>query len=174
MEYREVYTRDELPTGRIVEKSEPTASGDYFLHALLVLKSDASPAPGTGEGLYILQQRSLDKKYFAGLWDVTGGGVRAGETPREGAVREVREELGLEIDPASLTEYDHYRVDWDDGTGLFISMFACRVPVPDHFNFDPVEVNDVRVVPFSEYYEKVMTHNGDRFGQILKKIESEL
>ena len=38
-------------------------------------------------------QRSLKAKYYAGMWDATGGSVKAGESPEEAAVREVKEEL---------------------------------------------------------------------------------
>ena len=33
------------------------------------------------------------------MWETTGGAVESGETSLEGAVREVREELGIELDP---------------------------------------------------------------------------
>lgn len=35
-----------------------------------------------------------------GMWDVPGGRMEAGETPRDALAREVREELGIEIEPS--------------------------------------------------------------------------
>ena len=46
----------------------------------------------TREGKYVVQQRSLRARYYAGKWDMTGGGVRSDETPKEAAVRELSEE----------------------------------------------------------------------------------
>lgn len=38
----------------------------------------------------------------AGWWELPGGGIQAGETYVEAAVREVHEETGLRLDPAGL------------------------------------------------------------------------
>ncbi|WP_375281740.1 NUDIX hydrolase [Pseudooctadecabacter sp.] len=35
-------------------------------------------------------------------WDLPGGGLDPGETPREAVLREVSEEIGLRIDPATF------------------------------------------------------------------------
>ncbi|MFB4426975.1 NUDIX domain-containing protein [Streptomyces sp. QL37] len=40
------------------------------------------------------------------LWEIPGGAVERDESPRAGAVREVREELGLEWDPGRLLGVD--------------------------------------------------------------------
>ena len=171
-EYHEVFHRDGTPTGLIVEKHAKDSPGDYFLHSIIVMKTEDSPAPGCGEGLYIMQQRSLKARYFAGKWDVTGGGVRAYESYEEAAVREAREELGLVIDPADLQEFHQYYADWDDGTGLILKVFACRTKVPEEgFVFNRREVNDVRVVPFSVFKKHVLDHNDEAFGRALDRIE---
>lgn len=50
-------------------------------------------------GQLLIQRRTACKRIWPGKWDVTvGGGVDAGETSRQGAEREVREELGLDLD----------------------------------------------------------------------------
>ena len=36
-------------------------------------------------------KESLKSKHYAGKWDMTGGGVKAGETPEKAACREVKE-----------------------------------------------------------------------------------
>ncbi len=171
-EYRAVYRRDGTATGEIVEKHAPKRPGDYFRHAVLVMKTQSSPPPGQGEGCYIVQQRSLKARYFAGKWDVTGGGVQAHETSAQAAVREAKEELGLDISPDGLSLVYEYAVHWQDGTGLFISMYACRVPVPEKgFSWDAREVNDVGVFPFHVFRAFVMDHNDEAFGNALDRIE---
>ena len=43
-------------------------------------------------------KRSKNSKNTRGYWSQPGGSVDFGETPREAAIREVREELGVEIE----------------------------------------------------------------------------
>jgi mutator protein MutT len=47
-------------------------------------------------GRVLLARRAVDPG--AGLWDLPGGFCEPGETPEEGAVRELREETGAEIE----------------------------------------------------------------------------
>ena len=64
------------------------------------------------QGQLLIQQRSMEKDAFPGKWDVSAaGGVAAGETSRQGAEREVREELGYALDltgvrPSMTVNYD--------------------------------------------------------------------
>ena len=175
MEYREVFLRDGTPTGKIVEKHAPRSKGDYFRHALIALKTEDSPPPGQGEGAYIVQQRSLKARFYAGKWDVTGGSVRVGETPAQAIVRETAEELNLTLPPQRLCLVREFPLDWGDGTGLLISMFACRCPVPrEGFSWDEREVNDVKVLPYHVFRACLMDHNDDAFGRMLDEIEKSL
>lgn len=49
-------------------------------------------------GNVLLQKRSSNKKLWPNMWDVTvGGHVNSGEFGRQALVREVKEELGIEI-----------------------------------------------------------------------------
>ncbi|SDB56538.1 NUDIX domain-containing protein [Butyrivibrio sp. INlla16] len=175
MEYIEVFTRGGKPTGKTIEKHEKKFSGEYFRHVLIIMKTKDSPAPGKGEGRYVVQQRSLRARYYAGKWDMTGGGVRAGETPKEAAVRELSEELGINVMSDDLELAFDYIKDWDDGTGMLVSIFMIRVEVPESgFDYDHYEVNDVRVMPFSEFYGHIMDHNDEEMGRGIKDIEARL
>ena len=50
------------------------------------------------KGNILLQKRSANKKLWPNMWDVTvGGHVDAGEFGRQALIREVKEELGIEI-----------------------------------------------------------------------------
>jgi A/G-specific adenine glycosylase len=52
----------------------------------------------------ILVARRPEHGLLAGLWEFPGGKIRAGETPRECAARELREELGVTIAPGELLD----------------------------------------------------------------------
>ncbi len=51
------------------------------------------------KGDVLLQKRSSNKKLWPNMWDITAGGhVGAGEFGRQALIREVKEELNIEID----------------------------------------------------------------------------
>jgi 8-oxo-dGTP diphosphatase len=54
-----------------------------------------------GEGRILLQQ-ALPGKRHAGLWEAPGGKVDPGESPRSALVREIKEELGITVEPGAL------------------------------------------------------------------------
>lgn len=175
MEYIDIYNRDGSLTGVTRPKHNPKKAGEYYRHVLVIMKTSDSPAPVEGEGKYIVQQRSLKAKYYAGKWDMTGGAVMAGETPKTAAFREVKEELDITIPTESMQLGFESIVDWDDGTGLLVSVFMCRVDVPaDGFNYDPREVNDVKIMPFHEFLNHVSDHNDEEFCNNLREIEKKL
>ena len=54
-----------------------------------------------GAGQVLMQRRRLTAQH-GGLWEFPGGKVEAGETLIESLCREITEELGLTLDPATL------------------------------------------------------------------------
>lgn len=56
-----------------------------------------------GDQLLVLRRDDIPTIPWPGCWDLPGGGAEPGETPVECALRELREETGLVLDPARLT-----------------------------------------------------------------------
>ncbi len=54
------------------------------------------------KGEVLILQRAKDDDVLAGYWDIPGGTLEDGEDPAEGAVREVKEETGLDISKPNL------------------------------------------------------------------------
>ncbi|MFF8679358.1 NUDIX domain-containing protein [Streptomyces sp. NPDC015237] len=51
----------------------------------------------TRDGQVLLCYRNHSRRWYPEKWDLAGGHVEKGETPRDALVREVREELGIDI-----------------------------------------------------------------------------
>jgi len=61
------------------------------------------------DGRVLLGLRSAHRASYPGVWDVFGGHCEGSESPREALVRELREELGIELDAcAPLASFGGY------------------------------------------------------------------
>lgn len=72
----------------------------------------------------LLTLRSADKEFYPNLWEVTAGSVLAGESSRDGAVRELLEETGLKEAPDAL-----HLISTFDFPGVFVDIYAHRMKV---------------------------------------------
>ena len=79
------------PTGRIHPRGVPLPQGDYHLVVLVLLQND--------HGEFLTTRRAPNKGY-PGMWEFTGGSALAGDDSLHAALREMREETGIELDPA--------------------------------------------------------------------------
>ncbi len=86
----DVYDENRRLTGRIHRRGDPLAKGDYHLvvHVWLL----------NSRGEFLLTKRS-PKKGFPNLWESTGGSALAGDDSLTAALREVKEETGLTLEP---------------------------------------------------------------------------
>ena len=167
MEMRDLYLRDGTFTGTKIEKHTKLQAGQYVLHAIVIMK--------TNDGAYIMQQRSLKAKYSPGEWDVTGGGVSAGETSAQAAVREAEEELGVKIDPDNLVHMLREITLWGEDYGMICDTYAARVNLPEGgFRIAEREVNDVKCVGFEEFLNTVTYNKTPAFREMLVRVEAEI
>ncbi len=75
------------------------------------------------EGLVLACRRAADR-HLGGLWEFPGGKVEEGEEPRMGLARELREELGVEVEVGEGLA----TVEWDyGGRPIRLLPFHCRL-----------------------------------------------
>ena len=91
MELVDVYDENRQATGRTMERYGAHAPGSYRTVVHVCVFNSA--------GQLLIQKRVKEKRIWPERWDVTiGGGVDQGETSRQAAEREFREELGYPLD----------------------------------------------------------------------------
>lgn len=122
-EYWDIYDENKELTGRTMRRNDWNMQpGDYHLTVLGVIRHT--------DGRYLITKRVMTKSWAPGWWEVSGGGVMAGEDSQAAVLREVREETGLDVsdfDGGYLFSYrrdnpeekDNYFVDVYRFTGDF-------------------------------------------------------
>jgi 8-oxo-dGTP diphosphatase len=76
------------------------------------------------DGRVLLAERPAGK-HLAGLWEFPGGKVQAGETPEAALIRELAEELGIEVQASSLTPFTFASHAYPE-FHLLMPLYLCR------------------------------------------------
>jgi 8-oxo-dGTP diphosphatase len=110
----------------------------------------AAVALEDADGRILFVQRP-EGKPMAGLWEFPGGKIEPGETPEQAVVREIREELGVEVcerclEPLNFVShaYEHFH--------LVMVLYLCRKweGIPQGLEGQSMQwkyVKDVRELP---------------------------
>jgi 8-oxo-dGTP diphosphatase len=76
------------------------------------------------DGRVLVSKRPAGKQ-LAGLWEFPGGKVEAGERPETALIRELREELAIDVTEACLAPLTFASHTYDD-FHLLMPLYVCR------------------------------------------------
>ncbi len=129
MEYWDIYDKNKQRTGRLMKRNDwILKDNEYHLTALAVVQRP--------DGKFLITRRCMSEHWGAGMWEVPGGGVRAGEDSLAAAIREIREETGLDVSGCEVEYLITYKRD-NPGTGdnYFVDLYRFTL------DFDESEVH---------------------------------
>ena len=95
MELWDLYTENREPTGRTHIRGEEIPEGFYHLVVHVWVKNS--------RGEYLISQRSASRPAWPLMWETVGGSALAGEDSLAAAIREAKEEVGLDLMPGNGT-----------------------------------------------------------------------
>ena len=142
-EYWDIYDENKNKTNQVIKRGNPFAEGEYYVCCEIWIMDVKS-------NCLLVTQRHPGKR-LGGMWEFVGGGVLAGETTSQAAVREVKEEVGIEITEEKLTLIDTYKKK-----NYFMDVYLLRINVKkEELSMQPEEVVDARLVSEMELNELI-------------------
>lgn len=91
MELWDLYTENRERTGRTHIRGQAIPEGCFHLVVHVWIRNS--------RGEFLISQRSANRIMFPLMWECVGGSVLAGEDTLSAAVREVKEEVGIDLSP---------------------------------------------------------------------------
>jgi 8-oxo-dGTP pyrophosphatase MutT (NUDIX family) len=121
-------------------------SGEYRLSCFIWVINDNEEI--------LLQQRLANAKKMPNMWGTTAGGARLGETSLDGAIRELSEELGINVTKEEL-EFIGSNKRIND----YVEVWLCKKNVDlKELKLEPTEVQNAKWFSVKEFEE--MLNNG--------------
>ena len=103
-------------TGRLRERG-PMKKGEYHLVVNVWIMND--------KGEFLISKRTPNKP-FPNLWECTGGSAITGDDSLVTAIKEVKEELGITLDPKNGQLFKRDIRHFEDGSGDFVDVWLFR------------------------------------------------
>lgn len=148
MEILDLYDNKKKKIGKVLDREQGEPSiGEYKLSAHLWIVNS--------NGQFLIQKRSQNRKANPNKWAFTGGAIDSGETPEDGAIREAKEELGIELDLETLELLITFKRESD-----FVDVWLAKSDVEiEHIKIQEDEVSESKWVSLKELNEIIK--NGD-------------
>ena len=148
MEYIDIFDENNNPTGEVKEKTQAHEDGNFHRTAHIWIMNDKKEL--------LLQKRSATKKSHPN-WDISGAGhIMAGESVIDGAIRELKEELGIKTNENELKFIAIVKSTKNPKNMEFqyVYLLKCNKQVEEYI-FEDNEVSEVKYVHFKELEKMV-------------------
>ena len=141
-ELRDFYDFNGNITNKTYFKGDPVPQGYYPMVVMVAIQNK--------KGEFLMQKRVASK---GGDWGVTGGHPKHGETPIQGMITEIKEELGINVLPEKLEEF----CSGCDGVDCFKMYYANLDLEISSLKIQKEELSEVKWFSIEKLQEMVKT-----------------
>ena len=149
MEYIDIFDENNNPIGVIKEKQQAHEDGNFHRTAHVWIINDKNEL--------LLQKRSASKKTHPNCWDISGAGhIRIGESVIDGAIRELKEELGIKAEEKDLQYITTIKSTKNPKNMEFqyVYLLNCNKKVEEYI-FEDGEVSEVKYIFYKDLEKMV-------------------
>lgn len=139
-EKRDLYDCNLNKTDKFYYKGDAIPEGYYPMVVMIVIQNS--------EEKFLMQKRVPRK---GGDWGVTGGHPKFGESPKEGIITEVKEELGVDISNQKIEKFDY----GCDGKDCYIMYYTTMDLSVEDMTLQEDELTEVKWFSIEELQSMV-------------------
>lgn len=147
IELVDLFTADGDYVGITQDRNDPIPKGYYMKVVQVWIKQS--------DGRFLIQQRNKKSDAVLNLYATHAGAVLSGEEPKETAIREIYEEIGIHLNTSDLKECKIYASEFMNRAYLsHVYVITQDIDIDDCV-LDSSEVKSVRYVTIDELKELV-------------------
>lgn len=178
MEFFDVLDEKGNKTGKIKAREEVHRDGDWHKTVHIWIVNDKDEV--------LLQKRSPNKDSYPNMWDISSAGhLTAGDDSLAGAIREIKEELGIEVKPSQFKligtrkTADRYTASFINNEFSDIYLLRLSLNVKK-LHLQKEEVSEVKYIPIDEFRNMIQTKDktlllhDDEFAMLFKALGYQL
>jgi len=117
----------------------------------------------------LLMKRTKECRNYAGYWSVPGGGVEFFEKVEDAVKREVREELGVEIEIIKLLSVTNDIIE-DEGQHWVATQFQCKIVSGTPTNLEPDKCDELKWFDLDKIPEKITLVTADGVEHLKREV----
>lgn len=145
----DIFDENDRPTGKVMEKQAAHDSGEWHRTAHIWIINSKKEL--------LLQLRSPNKSTHPNMWDISAAGhIDTGEDVITGGIRELKEELGVDIKADQLKYLFKVIQDKNPRNKEFAYVFLVELDLPvESYVFSDNEVAEVKYIPYKKLKQMV-------------------
>lgn len=151
LEFLEIMDKNDNPTGQILERN--------LAHDKNLLHREVGVFIFNSKNETLIQKRALNKRTHPGKWGLCAGHVAAYESVEEACLKELKEELGIDLTPDEVTLFDQVTKIRSSNSHITYEYYTFMDRSLSDFTLQESEVSAIKWIPFTDLKQMIISND---------------